>query len=116
MTGSDIVQQIQAQRRAEHCIVKWWQQENDTVDFELIDRFIQQVKPTDRIDGFQLLDLEKMWEILIDFYPDNLKREMKGDGEVIEWVWSDKDGTPKMTVYPFTPQGVMTIINDEFFA
>ena len=116
MTGSDIVQQIQAQRTAKHCIVKWWQQENDLVEFELIDRFIQQVKPADRIDGFQLLDLEKMWEVLTGYYPDNLKREVKGDGEVIEWVWSGKDGTTKMTVYPFTPQGFMTIINDEFFA
>ncbi|KAF0216287.1 MAG: hypothetical protein FD174_3741 [Geobacteraceae bacterium] len=116
MTGNEVMRQIEAQRNANHCCIKWWREEKDFVDFELIDRFIEQVKPDDIVDGFALLDLEQMWKVLTNLDPDKLMRVKKGDGEVIEWVWSDRDGKEKTSIYPFTPEGIMTILNDEFFA
>lgn len=116
MTGSEVLEQMRAQRNANHCCIKWWRKEKDFVDFELIDSFVKQVKPDDIIDGFKLLDLEQMWEALLDLDPDKLVRVKKGDQELIEWVWHDKAGMEQTSIYPFTPQGIITILNDEFFA
>lgn len=116
MTGSEVLQQIKAQRTEGHAFIKWHRKEKGFVDFELIDRFLERLKPEDIIDGFSLLDLEEMWKVLTDLDPDKLARVKKGDREIIQWEWAGKDGAEKTSVYPFTPEGIMTILNDEFFA
>jgi hypothetical protein len=116
MTRNEIVDRIAAQRREEHCFIKSWGTGHKFVDFDLIDRFLQKAGPDDPIEGFELLDIEQMWQVLIELDPDKLARVRRGDGEVIEWVWRDRDGTEKKRVYPFSPEGIMTIIDDEFFA
>jgi len=116
MTRSEVIEQIVAQRREGHCFIKTWGTGHKLVDFELIDRFMQQAGAGDRIEGFELLDIEQMWQILIDLDPDRLIRVKREESEVIEWIWSDSDGTERKTVYPFSPEGIMTIIDDEFFA
>ena len=116
MTRSEVINQIAAQRRGEHCFIKSWGSGHKFVDFDLIDRFIQKAGQGDQIEGFELLDIERMWQILIDLDPDRLIRVKGENSEIIEWMWSDSDGTEKKTVYPFSPEGIMTIIDDEFFA
>lgn len=115
MPKSEVIAQIAVQRRAEHCFVKSWGVGHKFVDFDLIDRFIQKPGQEDAIEGFELLDIEQMWQILIDLDPDKLLRVKTGEGEVIEWDWVDSSGVEKKTFYPFSPEGIMTIIDDEFF-
>lgn len=116
MTGREIVEQIKAQRSADHCCVKSWRNDHKFVDFEFVDRFIEQVKTADTFEGFELLSLDQMWEALTSLDPDNLLRVRRGNNELIEWVWTDKDGRQMKNTYPFSPEGIMTIMNDELFA
>ena len=116
MTRNDVTERIAAQRRPEHCFIKSWGAGHKFVDFDLIDRFIGTAGRDERIEGFELLDIEAMWQALIELDPDKLVRVKSGGGEVIEWLWRDSDGTEKKRVYPFTPEGIMTIVDDEFFA
>lgn len=116
MPRSKVIAQIVAQRKENHCFVKSWADGHKLVDFDLIDRFITSPGQEEAVEGFELLDIEQMWQILIDLDPDKLQRVKTADGEVIEWDWLDSSGAEKKTLYPFTPEGIMTIIDEEFFA
>ena len=116
MRGADVVAQVKAQRKSGHYFIKWWRKDSDIVDFELIDAFVDHVEPEDIIDGFELLDMESMWELLTRLNPDTLMRGMKDGEPVFQWAWVDKDGSKKTTSYPFTPEAIMELIETEFFA
>ena len=116
LTRSEVVEQIRTQRRATQFFIKSWETGQTFVDFDLIERFIGKPGLERPIEGFELLDMEQMWQALIELDPDKLQRVKSGENEVIEWLWQDKSGTEQKTVYPFTPAGIMTIIDDEFFA
>lgn len=116
MRGNDAVEQVKALRTGEQSFVKWWRKDNDFVDFQLIDTFLDHVKADDVIDGFELLDMERMWDVLHNLNPDTLVRGRKNGEEIITWRWVDRDGNEKTTIYPFTPEALMTLIDTEFFA
>lgn len=116
MTRNEVINQIATQRRVTHFFIKSWETGHSFVDIDLIERFIRKTGQDRAIEGFELLDMEQMWQTLIDLDPDKLTRIKRGDSEIIEWAWKDSDGTEKKNVYPFTPGGIMTIIDDEFFA
>ena len=116
LTRSEVIEQIRTERSAQQFFIKSWETGQTFVDFDLIERFISKPSLERAIEGFELLDMEQMWQALIELDPDKLQRVKRGEGEVIEWLWQDKNGAEKMTVYPFTPAGIMTIIDDEFFA
>ncbi len=116
MTGRDAVERVGAERVGTHHFIKWWRRADDAVDYELIDRFAARVSPDEAIDGFELLDLEDMWETLLGFDPDKLVRVKRDGEEVIQWVWQDRDGVERISTYPFTPEGIMTLFDEELFA
>jgi hypothetical protein len=116
MTGNEVVVQVQGQRSAGHCCIKSWGKDHKLIDFELIDRFIARTKADDAFDGFELLDLEQMWRVLTELDPDSLMRVQTEGGEMIEWVWHDRNGREVRNRYPFSAEGIMTIMNDELFA
>jgi hypothetical protein len=60
--------------------------------------------------------MEQMWQTLIELDPDKLTRVKREGREVVEWGWKDSNGIEKKSVYPFTPGGLMTLIDDDFFA
>lgn len=116
MTKSEMISQITTERRKEHCFIKFFKTGHRLVDIDLIDEFISKRDQSGEIDEFELLDIEQMWNTLIDLDPDKLTRSGRGKEEVIEWTWTDSQGTEKKTIFPFTPEGIMNIINDEFFS
>jgi hypothetical protein len=115
LTRSEVIQQIKSERSAQQFFIKSWESGKTFIDFDLIDRFIDKCGQGRAIEGFELLDMEQMWQALIELDPDKLQRVKIGGSEVIEWLWQDQAGKEKKTVYPFTPAGIMTIIDDEFF-
>jgi len=115
LTRSEVIDQIVAKRAEGQYFIKSWETGHTFVDIDLIERYMD--KPGQQaIEGFELLNMEEMWQTLIDLDPDKLTRMQTADGEVIEWTWKDSHGTEQKTIYPFTPEGIMTIIDDEFFA
>jgi hypothetical protein len=115
MTGKEVLNQIATNRNPEHSFIKWWRKSDDFIDFELIDIFKNKISPDETLDGFELLDIENMWNIFINLNPDNLRREKNQDGEFIQWLWSDKNGNEMRSNYPFTPQGLKTLIDADLF-
>ncbi len=116
MRGRDVVNEVKRQQTENLCFIKWWSKEKDFVDFELTDTFVGQAHGDEVIDGFELLDMERMWQVFTGLNPDNLSREKRNGDEVIRWVWFDKDGTERVNYYPFTPEGLKKLIDTDFFA
>lgn len=116
MTGKEILAQIAGGKRDGKPFIKWWSKANDVVDFDLIERFAAKVRGEETIDGFELLDMEQMWQTLLELDPDNLTRVRKGGEELIQWLWQDGSGAEQTTCYPFTPQGLITLFDEELFS
>jgi len=115
LTRSEAIEQIALKRGKDQFFIKSWETGHTFVDIDLIDRFINSPAKGGLIEGFELLDMEQMWQTLIDLDPDKLVRVKSGGREVIEWTWKGSQGNDQKTVYPFTPEGIMTIIDDDFF-
>ena len=111
MFERDIIKQIREMRAANHCFVKWWRKENDFLDYELIDDFIERSGDSSRdIAGFELLTQEEMWERLAALDRANLSRGVKGGREVIFWKWPESSGGGT-SEYPYEPRAVMEIFD-----
>ena len=116
MTGREAVAQVQARRKEGDCFVKWWRQADDLVDFELIEPFLAKVASGQAVDGLELLDLEGMWRLFTELNPDQVTRTVQSGTEVIQWIWQDGQGHEKVNIYPFTPAGLKSLIDNDFFA
>lgn len=116
MTRSEAISKITTDRKKNQYFIKLFKTGHKLVDFDLIESFISKRDQSGEIDEFELLDMEQMWQTLIDLDPDKLTRSGSGDNEVIEWYWTNSEGVEKKTTYPFTPEGIMKIVNDDFFA
>lgn len=112
MRGWEIYSALDKLRTDDHRFVKWWRKENDFVDYDLIDRFRANAEPSEEIDGFDLLTMDEMWDVVKRVGGDRIKliREQKGDS--LEWVHSGKSGTHK-EVCAYTPESVMHIFDVE---
>jgi len=112
MRGHEIYDEVVKLRSADHSFVKWWRKENDFLDYDLIERFIDNIDHSEEIDGLELLTLDEMWEAVkrIGGTRVNLVRENKGDR--IEWVHTGKNGTHK-EVCIYTPETVMHVFDVE---
>jgi DNA-binding transcriptional regulator PaaX len=109
MNGQQIAEEIERTRRDEDHFIRWWRKENDFVDYELIDRFLDNAQEEDEFAGYELVDLETMWETLTQKVPDRVRREKSKGGEMIYWQRPGKEDQS----CPFSPESIMTIFDVE---
>jgi hypothetical protein len=115
MSNSGVLERIKRSRLPAHCFIKWWGEDEALVDYELLDRFLAKEGKAAEAVGFELLSQEEMWRVLVDLDPDPLSRQQEGGREVIRWLWQDRQGKEHVTVFPFTPEGLMDLMESEFF-
>jgi hypothetical protein len=116
MTRNEVISKIATDRQESQYFIKLFKTGHKLVDFDLIDEFVSKRDQSGEIDEFELLDMEQMWQTLIDLDPDKLTRSGSSGNETIEWCWVNSEGAEKTSSYPFTPEGIMNIVNDDFFA
>ena len=112
MNGKEIRSQVNQQRKAEHCVIKWWRKENDFVDYELVDRFLETCKPDEEFAGFELLNLEQMWEVLAATTVDRMEREPRRGKEVVVWRRQVGQGYRDFREFPFAPGPLMQVFDE----
>ncbi|HKK01374.1 MAG TPA: hypothetical protein VJ955_04325 [Desulfuromonadales bacterium] len=112
MNGKEIKAQINHQRTSTHCIVKWWRKENDFVDYELLDRFLEACKPDEEFAEFELLNLEQMWTVLAGATRDKMEREPRRGKEVVVWQRVDSKGQKEFREFPFAAEPLLEVFDE----
>jgi hypothetical protein len=115
MNHAELKEAIIKARQPGHCFIKWWGNDKALVDYELLERFLKICDSIPEVAGFELYDLNGIWQVLVELDPDPLSREQVGDREMIQWRWSDRQGKQHLTTFPYTPEGVMELMESEFF-
>jgi hypothetical protein len=109
MLGRDVIKEIKRTREPGQQFISWWRKEQDFLDFDLIDRFIENCTDTEVIDGFDLLGIDAMWNRLMTVVPDRVKLETMGGQKLV--LWQKEDG--KEVQCPFAPEVLMDIFDTE---
>ena len=112
MNGKEIRSRIDQQRKPEHCIVKWWRKENDFVDYELLERFLEACKPDEEFARYELLDLEAMWNVLTTTTAEKMEREPRRGKEVVVWQRLDTEGNREFKEFPFAPGPLLEVFDE----
>lgn len=112
MKGRDIVTKIQKERLPEHIFVKWDRKENDFVDYDLIDRFMDNLSGDEEFADVRLLTMGEVWGEIKRLTGDRVKLVTTDTGEGVEWLHKGKSGVTTQTC-PYTPDTLMTIFDVE---
>ncbi len=113
MRGSEILKEIDARAAPGQDFIRWWRRENDFADYELIDTFRDKVDGTQEFEGFELLDIDQMWDRLVSLDPQRIMRHKGTRSDVIIWNHPDEDGRMQQESYPYNAQSIMTIFDAE---
>ncbi len=109
MTGNEVIKQLAERRKEGQVFIRWWRKEEDWLDLDLIDRFVENAKPDEEIGGFDLLSMDEMWEQVQKVGSSRVERTKKRGEEVI--VWQKTVG--EELVCPFTPESLLQIFDVE---
>ena len=115
MTNESLRDEVTRLRQPGHCFIKWWGEDESLVDYDILDSFLKKIDSLDGVEGVELIDMEGIWKVLTELDPDPISREQEGGMEVICWGWKDRQGKEHVTTFPFTPEGVMELMESEFF-
>jgi hypothetical protein len=113
MDEGKIVKAIEQGRKDGKEIIKWWRKENDFVDYELIENFLQDSEKRQAFENFELLDKDEMWEILKQQIPEGLYHRVATKSDTIEWQHVGKDGESHTYVCPYNAHSIMAIFDSE---
>lgn len=113
MKGYDILDKIQKNRLPEHVFVKWDRKENDFVDYDLIDRFIDNLSGDEEMADVNLLTMDEVWSEIKRLVGDKVKIVRTNTGESVEWAHKGKSGGVTTQTCPYTPETLMTIFDVE---
>ncbi|NVN98906.1 MAG: hypothetical protein HXX17_06235 [Geobacteraceae bacterium] len=112
MRGAEISSALVKLRSDEHSFVKWWRKENDFLDYDLIDRFMDNINHAEEIEGFELLTLDEMWQRVEQVCGSRVNLVHSGKGDQVEWTYPGKSGTHH-EVCIYSPETVMSIFDIE---
>lgn len=112
MRGEEFLTTLNKQRTDAHRFVKWWRKENDFLDYDLIDRFVNTARLGEDIGGMELLTMDEMWDQVKRVGGTRVKLVHEIRGDRVEWVHMGKRGT-ETEVCAFTPETIMHIFDVE---
>jgi len=112
MRVHDIVKTLDEQRDVNYRFVKCWRKEEDFLDYDLIDRFLENTKGTEEFGGIDLLTMDDMWNEVRRVGGTRVTLLHDKNGDKVEWVHKGKTGL-KTNVCAFTPETLMEIFDVE---
>lgn len=112
MRGSEIIAALKDRRNEQHCFVKWWRKEEDFLDYDLIDRFVENTKGSEEIGGIDLLTMDDMWNEVRRIGGTRVTLQHGATGDRVEWTHKGKTGVQK-NVCAFTPETLLQIYDVE---
>jgi hypothetical protein len=113
MTGRELIHLLDQQRSDNHCFIKWWRNDDESVAIELLDTFLDTAKVGDRFDGFKLLDMEDLWVIVKQNWSRKIARTVQDKNEVILWEEADAEGAIRHVSGKFVPEVLIKVYAEE---
>lgn len=116
MKGYELVKQIKEEKSAhpDREFIKWWRNEEDFIDFDLLDRFLQNLKEGTNIDGFDLIDQEEMWRTLESRCQGRVSKEKRDGDWVLHWTPPpNREVEDRQTEYPYNAESLLKILDTE---
>lgn len=110
MTGYELTKAIREQRGSDHSFIKFWRKEEDFLDFDLLDRFLGNLRDDQVIDGFELLNTDAMWDQVRHVAGKVVTRTVKDGNDVL--LWTDAEGMVTKEL-PFNEESLITIFDAE---
>jgi hypothetical protein len=108
----EIERTLKERMSPDHRFIKWWRKENDFLDYDLLDRFMDNLSSGEEIGGIDLLTMDDMWHEVKRVGGTRVKLIHKKSGDTVEWAHKGKAGVRK-EVCVFTPETLMTIYDVE---
>ncbi len=112
MRGREIIATLNERKSDEHRFVKWWRKEEDFLDYDLLDRFVENTGGTDEIGGIDLLTMDDMWNEVRRIGGSRVKLVHDPSGDKVMWSHKGKTGV-RTNVCTFTPETLMEIYDVE---
>ena len=109
MLGRDVVHEIKRVREPGQHFISWWRKEEDFLDFDLIDRFVENCGENEEVGGFELVGIDAMWERLQTVVPTRVKLDTLGSQKFV--LWKKENG--ETVECPFAPETLMDIFDAE---
>jgi len=113
MHGIDLTQRLKKQQAPERYFIRWWQEDPEDSDYETVQTFLNTTPPDMEIAGYEVLDLEEMWDTLNQLHPESVTRESRPSGDRIIWLHDSGAGEMVIEDCPYTPESVMAIFKLE---
>lgn len=113
MTGYEIRKELGRANTGERRFIKWWRRENDFVDYELVDTFLENLVPDHEFSGFELLTAEQMWDELHRRVPKRLALDRHRGQPVIRWQRRNEDGSLQEQLVPFEAESIIQVFDEE---
>ena len=112
MKGYEVITMLNERRAPEHQFVKWWRKEEDFLDYDLIDRFLENLSTSDDFGGIDLVTMDDLWNELQRVAGERVKLVREDSGDRVEWVHKGKTGVDEQ-VCAYCPETLMTIYDVE---
>lgn len=112
MRGREIIANLGTRRNEEHRFVKWWRKEQDFVDFDLLDHFIENTGGSDEIGGIDLLTMDEMWDEVRRVTGTRVALLHDAGGDKVTWAHKGKTGL-HVNVCPYTAETLLEIFDVE---
>ena len=112
MRGREILSAVNDRRTDKHCFVKWWRKEEDFLDYDLIDRFVENTRGNEEIGGIDLLTMDDMWHELNRVGGGRVRLLHNSAGDVVEWVHKGRKGM-STHLCSYTPETLLRIFDSE---
>jgi len=110
MTGNDLKRDIMSSGK-DRCFIKWWRKENDFADYELIDRFLDNLTPQSEFEGYELLTMGEMLQELKKRETKRMWVDTHRGEKILHWKHAGSDGTLREDTYRYTPEVIMALFD-----
>lgn len=112
MTGHDVLKKVTESRSPEQLFIKWDRKGNDFADYDLIDRFVENLSVNEEFEDIELLTMDEMFSKIKSIVGDRVRIIKSDTGENVEWRHEGKSGVTTQTC-SYIPETLMTIFDVE---
>lgn len=112
MRGQEIITSLNERRSSEHRFVRWWRKEADFLDYDLVDRFVENTGAGVEIGGVDLLTMDDMWNEVQRVGGTRVTLLHGAAGDKVKWIHKGKTGV-RTNVCPYSPETLMEIFDVE---